>query len=183
MARKLSYGEIFSRQYEEDGVFDECWEQNEISYKDAKEIAGRYWRRIPCAGEYWVSNHGEVVNVAKRKMLKPTSTARGGYLQVDLPFDEDDVIDEETGEIIRYRNTDYHKVYVSQLVAAAFRCNLYNKSQVHHIDEFQKMNNNVLNLVWVTPTENLNLGTRSKRAGETLRKYAANRRKEKQAEE
>lgn len=182
MARKLSYGEIFSRQYEEDGVFDDCWEENEISYKGALEAGGRYWRRIPCAGNYWISNCGEVVNVDRRRMLKPTATARGGYLQVDLPFDEDDIVDEETGEIIRFRNTDYRKVYVSQLVAAAFRCNLYNKSQAHHADEFQKTNNNVTNIFWVSAKQNLNLGTRNQRAGETLRKYAANRRKEKQAE-
>ena len=43
MARKLSYGEIFSRQYEEDGVFDDCWKENEISYKGALEAGGRYW--------------------------------------------------------------------------------------------------------------------------------------------
>lgn len=175
--KDLSYGEIFSRIYEESGVFDDCWEENEISYKGAYYNGGRYWRRIPCAGNYWVSNLGEIYNVEGGNFLEYKSCARGGYLQVQLPFDEDDVVDDETGEVIRYRNTEYRSVYVAQIVAAAFRCNLFNKSQAHHIDEFQKTNNNVTNIIWTTSKENCNLGTRTARAAATLKQRIAEKKK------
>lgn len=84
----------------------------------------------------------------KEMILKPANNGNG-YLVVNLSY--------------RQKTKMF---LVHRLVAKAFIKNPENKAQVNHIDE-NKSNNNVKNLEWVTPRENLLHGTRSKRSSVT----------------
>lgn len=61
--------------------------------------------------------------------------------------------------------TNHKKYFVHRLVAETFIPNPDNLPQVNHKDE-NKLNNNVENLEWVDNKQNMNYGTRNKRAGE-----------------
>lgn len=54
---------------------------------------------------------------------------------------------------------------VNRLIALTFIPNddPIHKTQVNHINEFEKNNNNINNLEWCTPKENTNYGTRTER--------------------
>jgi len=83
---------------------------------------------------YYIQKNGNVYN-SKGKLLKPDATRK--YLKVSLS------------------SHNIHKSFtVHRLVALAFIDNPDNKPQVNHIDE-NKLNNDVTNLEWVTPLENL----------------------------
>lgn len=95
-------------------------------------------------GYYQISNYGRVrsltrfdgIRERKGQMIKPILKSNG-YLQVGL------------------RKKGKRKYMgVHRLVAQHFLDNHENKSQVNHID-CNKQNNNVTNLEWVTPRENL----------------------------
>lgn len=117
----------------------------DVIWKDIKGFEGRYQ----------VSNCGDVISLGRRLrigagyrttkdyILRP-SVNRYGYLYVTL---------------------DGRKINVHRLVAMAFLPILDDKQQVNHIDG-KKYNNNVCNLEFVTPKENmqhaLNSGLRSK---------------------
>lgn len=88
-------------------------------------------------GLYQVSNLGNVKSMnynhtKKEKVLIPQKQ-NNGYLTVQL------------GEKIKS---------IHRIVAETFIPNLYNKPQVNHIDG-NKHNNNVNNLEWCTPSENM----------------------------
>ena len=95
------------------------------------------WKVITEASNYEVSNFGHVRNISTKHILKGR-LSKSGYLQVSLA-------DKETKKQKNY--------YIHRLVAIYFLENLDNKREVNHKDG-NKLNNNVDNLEWVTPSEN-----------------------------
>lgn len=86
-------------------------------------------------GIYSVSNYGEVKNNRTGKLMKPRKNEKG-YLRIGLTT-----------------NGKQKCMRVHRLVAQAFIPNPENKPEVNHID-FNKENNCVNNLEWVTCKEN-----------------------------
>lgn len=86
-------------------------------------------------GIYSVSNYGEVRNNKTGKLMKLRKNEKG-YLRTNLT-----------------KNGNQKSVRVHRLVAQAFIPNPENKPQVNHID-FDRENNCVNNLEWVTNKEN-----------------------------
>ena len=91
------------------------------------------WKTIEGFENYEVSDNGEVRSKKTGKILK-NSVAPNGYLRVNL----------------RANNQSYTG-YVHRLVALNF---LKGEGQVNHIDG-NKSNNNIKNLEWVSPRENI----------------------------
>lgn len=89
-------------------------------------------------GEYLISNLGNIKsNKNKKEILLKTTIDKCGYIRVGL---------RKEGKQYCYT--------IHRLVASAFIPNLENKKQVNHID-CNKRNNNVENLEWTTPSENI----------------------------
>lgn len=124
------------------------------------------WRDIKgYEGLYQVSNLGRVKSLertsidkigrkqhTKERILKQLIRANG-YLQVNL-----------CNSSCKRKNFLVHR-----LVCEVFHENPENKPCVNHIDE-NKTNNVASNLEWCTHTENINYGTRNKRAGKAIAK-------------
>lgn len=102
------------------------------------------WKDIEGYKErYQISNYGRVYS----KKHKKTMVGR----------------DNKGYSIINLRKDGKTKtVSIHRLVADAFIENKHCKREVNHIDE-NKKNNNVSNLEWVTPKENINHGTLTQR--------------------
>ena len=87
---------------------------------------------------YEISETGQVRNLKTKELKKLHSGGTSVYLLVQI-----------------YISNGKRKNYlVHRLVAKYFVDNPENKSQVNHIDK-NKLNNNFLNLEWVTPKENM----------------------------
>ncbi len=125
-------------------------------YEEFKQIVGY-------EGLYEVSNIGNVKSCSRLvkcgkgfKVIKEHLVAQKddnrGYLTVNL-----------------WKNNKlaHHKVH--RLVASAFIPNPNNYRDVNHKDE-NKYNNSVENLEWLSHKDNLNFGTRNKRANNTRSK-------------
>ena len=95
------------------------------------------WKTIENVTNYEVSDLGQIRNTKTNYILKGR-LSKSGYLQVSLT-------DKETKKKKNY--------YIHRLVAIYFLENLDNKREVNHKDG-NKLNNNVDNLEWVTPSEN-----------------------------
>ena len=95
------------------------------------------WKQIINATNYEVSDDGQVRNSLSGKILKGR-LSKSGYLQVSIKM-----LDTQ-----KFQNQ-----YIHRLVAEYFIPNEDNKREVNHKDG-NKINNNVENLEWVTPSEN-----------------------------
>ena len=105
------------------------------------------WKSIKdYEGYYEVSNLGK-----KGKLIKP-SLINSGYYIVSL-----------------CKNKHYRKYLVHRLVAEAFLGHSILETQVNHKDE-NKLNNNLSNLEWCTPSYNLKFNDRSAKIGSKLGK-------------
>lgn len=104
-------------------------------------------------GIYQISNFGRIkaIRNGKERIIK-TRKNNWGY------------------ELVTISKNGIAKTYsVHRLVAWHFIKNddRKHKTQVNHINEFDKYDNSVFNLEWVTPQQNVNHGTRNERAGQT----------------
>lgn len=97
---------------------------------------------------YQVSNKGNIKSFYKNKILKPRKK-ENDYFQVCL-----------------YKQGINKKFYIHRLVAETFIENSENKEQVNHKD-FNKSNNTVENLEWVSRIENLKHFRQSNKFKET----------------
>lgn len=87
---------------------------------------------------YFITLDGKVINRTTKKYKKPISNHSGkGYLYVDL-----------------YKNGKRHRRYIHRLVAESYIENPENKLYINHKDG-NPQNNNVDNLEWCTPLENV----------------------------
>lgn len=113
------------------------------------------WVRVSgFEGYYSVSSLGRIMsharitprNIKMKEEIKAQEDGGNGYLKVQLCRDG-------------YRK----KFWVHRLVASHFLPNPMNKGQVNHIDSDPK-NNQVTNLEWATPSENMRHVVRSGRS-------------------
>ena len=93
------------------------------------------YRPIKNYPNYKISNTGKILNIKKNKHLK-------------------NVLNERYLIVLLYKDGMRKKFYVHRLVAETFIKNIDNKTFVNHKD-LNKINNNVENLEWVTPKENI----------------------------
>ena len=107
---------------------------------------------------YQVSNFGEVrrffSHYVRNRLVKTVHTlkpdiCKGGYMRVSL-----------------YKNNRFKRYLVHRIVWEAFNGLIPEGIQVNHIDE-NKSNNRLDNLNLLTCTENINWGTRTKRAAQS----------------
>ena len=110
---------------------------------------------------YFIYADGRVWSEKTKRFLKPQPNIKG-YLRVCL----------SNGSVKKC-------IPVHKLVAEGFIINdsPETKTEINHIDE-NIANNNIENLEWVTPYENLHYGTRSERIGRAngrrVRQYSLN---------
>jgi hypothetical protein len=107
------------------------------------------WKIIEGKGNnnYEINENGEVRNIKTGKILKTRINSRG-YYHVDLSYDKG--------------------LKIHRLLALAFIPNPENKPCVDHIDR-NSLNNNLLNLRWVTISENKRNSNKQKK--ESSSKY------------
>lgn len=121
---------------------------------NVKDLPNEVWKDIPdYEGVYQVSNKGRIKSLArivgnckrKDKIIIPKDNGTG-YYKVNL-----------------YKNGKHKNHYVHKLVASVFINNESNKPCINHKD-YNRKNNNVENLEWVTYKENNNYSCCSEHA-------------------
>lgn len=116
------------------------------------------WKEIDGFNGYYVSNLGRVKSTKQNKniILKNRTITPNKNNKYYLPYQQ----------VVLYLDGKQNTKMIHRLVAEAFILNIDNKPQVHHIDNNVK-NNNVNNLEWCTPSENVNytLGYRKENRG------------------
>lgn len=114
---------------------------NKEEWKDIKGYEGRYR----------ISNHGRIYSILTNIIRK--QRLNKGYPTIKLNV-----------------NNKEKTFFVHRLVALHFVENTEEKPEVNHIDE-NKENNHYTNLMWCTPKENSNWGTRRERVSSTLKLF------------
>lgn len=109
-------------------------------------------------GKYLISNNGQVKNARSGRILKQ-EVNHCGYARAHL-----------------CNFADRRMRFVHRLVAEAFIPNPENKTQVNHIDG-NKLNNNVENLEWSTPLENVKHSWENGLRDGNIRWYESKKRK------
>ena len=112
------------------------------------------WKPIPgYENDYEVSNLGNVKTLKynKQHLLKP-STLKRGYQVVAL-----------------YKNSKRKWFLIHRIVWIAFNGPIPKEYEINHKDE-NKLNNSLHNLELITPSENVNYGTRNERVRQKLNK-------------
>jgi len=105
--------------------------------KNAKVVPDENTVVVPDTnGYYYVTRDGRIINMYGRELQQKT-TLWCEYLTVNLQINK------------RKTHRSVHRI-----VAQAFLSNPENKSQVNH-DDGNKKNNNISNLGWMTPKENM----------------------------
>jgi len=101
---------------------------------------GEIWKNIPgYEGLYQASNFGKIRGLRKTKYrIFRNKINSKGYFNIRL----------------RDKNNKRYGYLVHRLIALTFIPNPNNKAQVNHIDG-NKTNNEISNLEWVTPKENM----------------------------
>jgi hypothetical protein len=96
------------------------------------------WKEVKGFTNYFVSNKGDIMSRwRKDELILKYRINKKGYCKIGLSKDKRS-----------------HQRCIHRLVAIAFIENPFNKEQVNHKDGV-KTNNNVNNLEWVTPMENI----------------------------
>lgn len=103
-------------------------------------------------GKYEVSNLGNVKSLIRNKLLKPGLNPH--YLSVIL-------------------GKDLKRKYVHRVVWEAFNGPIPEGLQINHKDE-NKLNNSLSNLSLVTPSENMNWGSRPEKQAKPILQYDKN---------
>lgn len=109
-----------------------------LDYYDEKYIPNENWKQITCSKHHYISDFGRVFSTHTNKILAELDNG-SGY---------------KTLRIRNNKNGKYKHHYIHRLVAKYFieDCTIKN-IQVNHKD-FNRWNNHVSNLEWVTPKEN-----------------------------
>lgn len=142
-----------------------CYKKHQWFFLSNQDYKGEifYWRHfkneydfpiywvdvLGYEGLYKISNSGKVMSFHNEKRILKFGICGVGYYQVKLS---------------KNGKTENHMVH--RLVALHFIDNEYNLPEVNHIDE-DKSNNYWWNLEWSTRVQNINHGTRTKRASES----------------
>ncbi len=95
------------------------------------------YKEIPGYKNYLISRSGLIFSKKHNKILKFEITNKNGYHRVKL-----------------YNGSSFKKILVHRLVALTYIKNIENKPYINH-KNFNKKDNRVLNLEWVTHIENV----------------------------
>lgn len=107
------------------------------------------WLPVPgFEGRYEVSDHGRIRSIRNRHVKTPRVSPQGYHFVMLWIYSQEE--------------TCYKRFYIHRLVAMAFIANYETKPMVNHKDR-NRQNNHILNLEWVTNSENVRHWQRDER--------------------